>query len=144
MCFFGFLPFFTYNLYTLSGIIEFVRLILEINTKIRLIKLKDVSGYIHLKDIKSIEQWCRSNQIDVHIQNRRKYVYEHELLEVLEYNYVNDTMKMHPSDFIKRCSDKVSSKTLMKFSGYTATHLTVTSDPYNYLPMSIQKLLNSI
>lgn len=144
MCFFGFLPFFTYHLFTLSGIIEIVRLILERNTKIRLIKLKDVSGYIHLKDIKSIEQWCRSNQIDVHIQNRRKYVYEHELLEVLEYNYVNDTMKMHPSDFIKRCSDKVSSKTLMKFSGYSATHLTVTSDPYSYLPKSVQKLLNTI
>ena len=144
MCFFGFLPFFTYNLYTLSGIIEFVRLILEINTKIRLIKLKDVSGYIHLKDMKSIEHWCRSNQLDIHVQNRRKYVYEHELLEVLEYNYVNDTMKMHPSDFIKRCSDKVSSKTLMKFSGYTPTHLTVTSDPYSYLPKSVQKLLNTI
>lgn len=144
MYFFGFLHFFSYHLFTHSGLIDFLRLILERNTKIRLMKLKDVSDYIHLKDIKSIEQWCRSNQIDVHIQNRRKYVYEHELLEVLEYNYVNDTMRMHPNDFIKRCSENVSSRTLMKFSGYTATNLTVNTDPYSYLPKGIQKLLNSI
>ncbi len=144
MYFFGFLLYFSYHLLTLSGIKSLERLILERNTKIRLMKLKDVSGYIHLKDMKSIEHWCRSNQLDIHVQNRRKYVYEHELLEVLEYNYVNDTMKVHPSDFIKRCSDKVSNKTLMKFSGYTATHLTVTSNPYSYLPKSIQELLNSI
>lgn len=94
--------------------------------------------------MKSIEQWCRSHHLDVHIQNRRKYVYEHELLEVLEYNYVSDTMKMHPSDFVKRCSEKVSNRTLMKFSGYTATNLNVTSNSYSYLPKDIQKLLNAI
>lgn len=144
MYFFGFLPFFSYHLFTNSGIINFVRLILERNTKIRLMKLKDVSGYIHLKDIKSIEQWCRSNQLDVHIQNRRKYVYENELVQVLEYSYVNDTMKKHPSDFIERCSGNVSYNTLVRFSGYTASNLSLTSDQNDYLPKGIRDLLNTI
>jgi len=144
MYFFGILLFFLYHLFTHSGIKSSVRLILERNTKIRLMKLKDVSGFIHLKDMKSIENWCKSNQLDIHVQKRRKYVYEHELLQVLEYSYVNDTMKKHPYDFMKRCSDNVTSKTLMRFSGYTATNHSITPDPYSYLPKGIRDSLNAI
>jgi hypothetical protein len=107
-------------------------------------KLKEVSSYIHLNDSKSIENWCRLNHLDIHVQNRRKYVYEHELMEVLEYNYVNDTMKKHPNDFMKRCSDNVSFKTLMRFSGYTATNLLINTDPYGNLPKGIRESLNAI
>jgi hypothetical protein len=71
-------------------------------------------------------------------------VYEHELLEVLEYNYVNDTLKNHPTDFKERCSNYVSHTTLLKFSGYTASDKSVASDPYGFLPDEIQKLLRTI
>lgn len=144
MYFFGILLFFLYHLFTHSGIINFVRSILERNTKIRLMKLKDVSGYIHLKDMKSIENWCRSNQLDIHVQNRRKYVYEHELVQVLEFSYVNDIMKKHPNDFIERCSDNVSYNTLVRFSGHTASNLSSTSEQHGYLPKGIRELLNTI
>jgi len=107
-------------------------------------KLKDVSEYIHLKDIKSIEQWCRLNRLDIHVRNRRKYVYEHELLEVLEYIYVNDNRKSHPNDFIKRCSDNVSHNTLVKFSGFTEFNLSISAEPYDFLPKGIRNLLNSL
>jgi hypothetical protein len=117
---------------------------LERNIKIRLIKLKDVSSYIHLSDIKSIENWCQFNCLDIHIQNRRKYVYEHELLEALERRYVDDTMKNHPEDFIERCTGYVSHSTLMKFSGYTSNNITVTSNPYGFLPIEVQDLLKTL
>ena len=107
-------------------------------------KLNEISSYIHLKDIKSIENWCLSNQLDIHIQRKRKYVYEHELMDILEYNYVSDTMKNHPEDFIIRCSNYVSYSTLLKFSGYTASNLIVTTNSYSHFPQQIQDLLKTI
>ena len=117
---------------------------MERNIKIRLIKLKEVSTYIHLNNIKSIENWCKSNRLDIHIQRKRKYVYEHELIDVLEYNYVNDKMKIHPDDFIDRCSNHVSYTTLIKFSGCTATNEVVVTNLYGFLPIEIQDLLKTI
>jgi hypothetical protein len=107
-------------------------------------KLNEVSSYIHLNDTKSIENWCRLNRLDIHIQRKRKYVYEHELLDVLEYNYVNDKRKIHPDDFIDRCSSHVSYSTLIKFSGFTATNQVVVTNPYGFLPIEIQDLLKTI
>jgi hypothetical protein len=117
---------------------------LEGNIKIRLIKLKEVSFFIHLNDVKSIENWCRVNGLDIHIQRKRKYVYEHELLKTLEYNYVNDTMKIHPNDFMERCSEHVSNSTLIKFSGCTAGNSNITTNQYSFLPTEVQDILKTI
>jgi len=119
---------------------------LEKNIKIKLIKLKEVSSYIHLNNMKSIENWCTSNGLDIHIQRKRKYVYEHELNEVLERTYINDTRKKHPDDFLERCSDYVSYYSLTKYSGFTASNsiITVTVNPYSFFPSEVQDILKTI
>ncbi len=96
--------------------------------------------------MKSIENWCKSNGLDIHIQRKRKYVYEHELNEVLEKTFINDTRKKHPEDFLERCLNNVSYYSLTKYSGFTASNstLTVTTDPYCSLPIEVQELLKTI
>jgi hypothetical protein len=116
------------------------------NIKIRLIKLKKVSDFIHLNDIKSIENWCKSNELDIHIQRKRKYVYEHELNEALEKIYINDTRKNHPEDFLDRCGNFVSTYSLAKFSGFTSYNSisSVSRNPYSSFPLEVQELLKAI
>jgi hypothetical protein len=99
-----------------------------------------------MKDMKSIENWCKTNGLDVHIQRKRKYVYEHELKEILEKNYINDTKKNHPTDFLERCINYVSYYSLTKYSGFTASNSTssVPKNPYSFFPSEVQELLKTI
>ena len=119
---------------------------LESNIKIRLIKLNKVSLLIDMKNMKSIEYWCKMNGLDVHIQRKRKYVYEHELKETLEKSYINDTKKNHPADFLERCTNYVSYYSLTKYSGLTASISTpsVPKNPYCSFPREVQELLKTI
>ena len=100
--------------------------------QIKTIKLGDVAKYIHLTDSKSVKSWCCENGLDIHTKKQRNYVYEHELIAVIEYNYVSDTMIKHPGDYIERCAPHVSCSTIVKFSGCTVTDDTINTVDYGF------------
>ena len=88
------------------------------------IKLNNVSAYIGLKDIKSIEAWCKKSGVLIHIQGNRKYVFLQQVQKALANEFIDAAIKEEPTKYIDVCKDYVSSTTLEEHSFSASTFST--------------------
>jgi hypothetical protein len=116
---------------------------MEEKLSLKRLPIKELSDYLHVKDNRSIESWCKKNELDIHVENSRKYVYCNDLNTILENIYKSDTKTKHPEDYLDRCFPNVSFQTIIKLSGMSENNITITSDPYKHFPPDVAKFLKS-
>ena len=86
------------------------------------IKLKDVSRYIGLEDIKSIEKWCNSHDVIIYVIGNRRYVWEQQVIDAIEKEFVEAVRRNMPNECYIICKKYVSTRTLEDYSFSTATY----------------------
>lgn len=63
------------------------------------ISLQNAANRLGYTDPRSAESWCESQEINIYIDRRRKFVMEQDLDMALEIEYISSLKKKYPDNF---------------------------------------------
>lgn len=64
-----------------------------------LIQISEVKERIGVNDVRTAQKWCEENNITIHKMHKKKLIYNVDLENALELNYISGLKKKHPDNY---------------------------------------------